>query len=261
MERPQGFIVDLDGTLYRGKEALPFARGFLEAVKTSGAPFLLMTNNATRTPEEVAAHLNGIGIPAAPRDVFTAAQAAAAYLAEQGGGRGRRVFCIGERGLIAALEQAGHTLCEEGADYVVQGLDRSFDYGKLTKAMSLIRGGAVFVQTNPDKRLPVEGGFIPGAGSIGAAVAVAAGVEPVIVGKPSPIIMKYALERIGLPPSRVWMVGDNVQTDIAAGQAAGCRTALVLTGVSSKAEGEAAQVELIADDLRTFAADTGLIGR
>ena len=256
MDYRQGFIIDLDGTLYRGSERLPYAREFVEAIRASGAPLLLMTNNTTRTPEDVVHHLNELGIPAMPQEVFTAAQAAARYLDERGGGR--RVYCIGEHGLSAALTENGFALVEQDADYVVQGLDRSFDYGTLSRALALIGGGAEFVLTNPDKRLPVEGRFMPGAGSIGAAIAAAAGVDPVIVGKPSTVIMNYALDLIGLPPSSVWMVGDNVHTDMAAGKAAGCRTALVLTGYSTRADGEAAQADWIGSGLKELAEHVGL---
>jgi len=229
----QGFIIDLDGTLYRGSERLPRAEAFIGALRRAGAPYVLMTNNSTRTPEEVAAHLNRLGIPADAGDVLTSAQATVRYL--DGLNEGRHVYCIGEKGLIAAIEQAGYVLTDREADFVVQGLDRSFDYAKLKRAMELIRAGARFVLTNPDVRLPAEDGFFPGAGSIAAAIETASGVAPVVIGKPSAIIMAFALERIGLPASDVWMVGDNMRTDMAAGRTASCRTALLLTGITDEA--------------------------
>jgi len=228
----QGFIVDLDGTLYRGNERLPYAVEFVQSVRRSGSPLLFMTNNSTRTPEEVAEHLRELDIQAHHNEVFTSSQAAVRYLEEDG--RGRKVFCIGEEGLVAALINAGYELADHEADYVLQGLDRKFHYDKLHTALRLISNGAAFIQTNPDVRLPVDGGFLPGAGSIGAAIATATDAAPVIIGKPSRIMMGFALERLGLPASSVWMVGDNMRTDMAAGYSAGCKTALLLTGVTNR---------------------------
>jgi 4-nitrophenyl phosphatase len=257
MANRQGFIVDLDGTLYRGKLRLPYAQEFIEAVKGSHSPLLFMTNNSTRTPEQVAEHLTILGIPAEPEEVFTAAQATALYLKDLD--KGQKIYCIGEQGLIEALNQAGFELTDTDADYVVQGLDKSFTYTKLETALFLIHGGAAFIQTNPDLRLPVDGGFMPGAGSIGAAIQAATGHHPTVVGKPSSIIMSYACERIGLYGKDVWMVGDNLLTDIAAGKAASCRTALILTGVSSREEGESVELDFMGYQLDEFARAIGLM--
>lgn len=257
-----GFIIDLDGTLYRGSERLPLAAAFINELRDSGVPYVLMTNNSTRTPEEVAGHLNRLGIPAAAGDVLTSAQAAARYLDDLN--EGKRVFCIGEGGLKTALEEAGCTFAERDADFVVQGLDRTFDYGTIKKAMDLIRGGARFVVTNPDVRLPTEDGFIPGAGSIAKAIETASGVQPVIIGKPSTIITGFALDRIGLPASSVWMVGDNYRTDMLAGHHAGCRTALLLTGITDAAsipalaEETGVTCDFVGEHLGEFMAHLGL---
>jgi len=237
----QGFIIDLDGTLYRGSEPLPHAAAFIDALRTAGAPYVLMTNNSTRTPREVADHLNRMGIPARPGDVLTSAQATVRYL--DGLHAGKNVYCIGEKGLVTALEEAGYALTDRAADFVVQGLDRAFSYAKLQKAMDLILAGARFVLTNPDVRLPTEDGFFPGAGSIAAAIETAAGVSPVVIGKPSAVIMEFALEMIGLPASDVWMVGDNVRTDMVAGRNASCRTALLFTGITDEASWPALAAE------------------
>lgn len=231
--KQQGYIIDLDGTLYRGNERLPYAAEFITALRQSGAPHVLMTNNSMRTPQEVAAHLNRLGIPAGPEDVLTSAQATVRYLDSLGGRR--NVYCIGEGGLTAALEEAGYTLTDRGADCVVVGLNRAFDYAMLKTAMELILAGARFVLTNPDVRLPTEGGFLPGAGSLGKAIETASGASPVVIGKPSAIITGFALDMIGLPPSDVWMVGDNMRTDMQAGKNASCRTALLLTGITDAA--------------------------
>lgn len=228
-----GFIIDMDGTLYSGKNPIPGACEFVARLREKGWPFLFLTNNASKNPQQVADHLQAItGIPAEGREVLTSGVAAARYIVEQN--RGKRVMCIGESGLVEALEEAGLELVEEECpDYVVQGIDRNFTYRKLELAVRHIRAGAVFVQTNPDHLLPTENGPIPSAGSIAAAITTAAETEPVLIGKPSPIITRYAIEQIGLEPGDIWVIGDNIRTDIGGGIAAGCKTALSLTGLAT----------------------------
>lgn len=180
-------------------------------------------------------------------------------------GKGKRVYCIGGTGLQQALLEAGLELTEDEADYVVQGVDRTFDYEKLTKAVRFILDGALFVSTNQDRLLPAENGFLPGSGSICAAIETATQTKPVVIGKPSPILMDYALRKIGLPKEDVWMIGDNIDTDIAGGKAVQCRTALVLTGVATKDNVDAWQAkagvkaDVTADDLEQLAHVLGLI--
>ncbi|WNR45697.1 TIGR01457 family HAD-type hydrolase [Paenibacillus roseipurpureus] len=225
-----GFLIDLDGTLYRGHEPIPGAAEFLQWLQQEQLPYLLVTNNSSRTPEQVAEHLQALGMEVPAAAVYTSSQAAAQYLTEQRAGK--RVHIIGEAGLRIALDAAGF---EEGTtpDYVVQGIDRSFSYEKLTTAVRHLSHGATYVLTNPDRLLPSDGGLMPGAGTLAASITAASGVEPVVIGKPSPIIMAYAIERLGLPAADVWVIGDNVHTDIRGGAMAGCRTALVLTGVAT----------------------------
>ncbi|MEX1029524.1 MAG: HAD-IIA family hydrolase [Paenibacillaceae bacterium] len=259
----KGFIIDLDGTLYRGGVRLPYAVEFVQAIRNNGCPLLFMTNNSTRRPEEVSDHLQEMGIQAYPHEVFTTSQATVRYLDEQQ--KGKRVFCVGERGLTSILTDAGYELSEVGVDYVVQGFDREFNYAKLLRAVTLIASGAQSILTNPDVRLPSDSTFLPGAGSIAAAIRTASDQEPTIIGKPSVIMMNYALERMKLSASEIWMVGDNVRTDIAAGNAAGCPTALILTGVSGINEYKRHQLELgkeadyIFATLEAFATHLGLV--
>ncbi|GIP41279.1 haloacid dehalogenase [Paenibacillus sp. J31TS4] len=227
-----GFILDLDGTMYAGNSPIEGADAFVGRLRSDGLPFLFATNNSSRRPEEVAAHLaHAARTEARVEEVLTSAQAAARYVAERH--PGARVYAIGEAGLAQALAEAGLTLTDDAPDFVVQGIDRHFDYAKLAAAVRHIRGGAGFVVTNPDHLLPGDGGLNPGAGSIAAAIRIASEAEPVVIGKPSPILLGYALERLGLSPQDAWVVGDNLWTDIKGGREAGCRTALVLTGVAS----------------------------
>jgi len=228
-----GFLLDLDGTLYHGDTPIPEAADFIRWLKQEGHPYVYVTNNSSRPPEQVAAHLGRVGIDAKPEEVLTSSQAAAMYMQEQN--QGSRVYLIGEAGLEQAMQDAGFEPVTDGpTDYVVQGIDRSFNYEKMARAVSLIRSGAGFIMTNPDHLLPWNNELRPGAGSIGASIERASQTEPVVIGKPSPIIMNYAIRKLNLPPEQIWVVGDNLLTDIQGGIAAQCRTALVLTGLINR---------------------------
>jgi len=150
---------------------------------------------------------------------------------------------VGEPPLIDALEQVGLTITGDSPDYVVVGFDRGFDYAKLTKACELIYAGSKFIATNPDKGLRVENAIYPGTGAIVAAVEAGCGVSPVIVGKPEKLIFEMALTRMGLKSDEVIAIGDNVDTDIPAAKNADIRSALILTGISSREDAEKADIQ------------------
>ncbi|KEO81249.1 HAD family hydrolase [Tumebacillus flagellatus] len=234
MQDIEAFLIDLDGTLYRGKEVIDDAPEFVKWLQTSGRRYLYVTNNSSRTPEQVAEHLRHLGIPARPEDVFTSSQVAAEYI-KTDGRSGKRVFPVGEEGLCTSLTEAGCEIVEDGpADYVVQGIDRGFSYEKLKKASLLIQSGATFISTNVDKALPTEEGLLPGSGSLAAAIRTASGEEPLVMGKPAARMIDFAVERLGVSKERSVVVGDNLETDILAGVNAGVRTVLVLTGFSKE---------------------------
>lgn len=225
-----GFIIDLDGTMYAGTKPIPGSAEFIKSLQSKGLPYFFLTNNSSRRPEEVAAHLEQVcGIPVKAEDIYTSAQAAARYIVDQR--KGNKVFPIGEAGLLAALEDAGLDTRSENPDFVVQGIDREFTYDKLQTALTHLLNGSGFILTNPDHQLPTEKGMTPGAGSLGAAIQAASRKEPVVIGKPSSIIMNYAIEKMGLPAEEIWVIGDNLRTDIGGGVAAGCKTALMLSGL------------------------------
>lgn len=230
---PRALLLDLDGTLYRGGERVPGADRLTAELKARDLPFWFVTNNSSRTPGDVAEHLRGMGIPADPEQVITSSLAAADYAKRNY--NGGTAYVIGEGGLRRALLDAGITLLSEGdtptPELVVQGIDRRFTYDKLTVAVRHIRGGASYVLTNPDLLLPSDGGLMPGAGSLGASLRAASSKDPIVIGKPSAILMDYALQRAGVGPEQAWVVGDNPATDIAAAKSAGCPSVLVLTGV------------------------------
>ncbi|MDR9854092.1 TIGR01457 family HAD-type hydrolase [Paenibacillus sp. VCA1] len=239
-EKTKALLIDLDGTLYHGKHRIPGADELIRTLKQQGVPYLFVTNNSSRTAEGVASHLIGMGIPAEPGDVCTSSLAAAEYIA--GESPGASVAMLGEEGLREALLDAGLHIVDENPQYVVQGIDRSFTYESLAQAVQWIRAGAAYVLTNPDLLLPSDHGLVPGAGSLAASIRAASGAEPVVIGKPSGHLIKYATDRLGISPGEATMVGDNMRTDIAAGAAAGCRTILVLTGLTTE-ENLEAQIE------------------
>ncbi|MBP1993371.1 HAD-IIA family hydrolase [Paenibacillus eucommiae] len=261
----KGYLIDLDGTLYRGNEPIPHAAAFIANLHRNQLPYLLVTNNSSRTSEQVSLHLAELGIDVPPGFIYTSSQAAAQYLLEHPENperseyaERRRVAVIGETGLKTALEAAGFELTEDNPETLVQGIDRDFTYAKLTAAVNHLRAGALYVLTNPDHMLPSGPGFMPGAGSLAAAITTASGVQPVIIGKPSPIIMNYAIRKLGLAASDVWVIGDNADTDIKGGELAGCKTALVLTGVATsdnvkeQLSRAGVQPHLICKDLHEF---------
>lgn len=226
----EGIILDLDGTVYWGDQEVAGASDFVRAQQAAGVRCLFVTNRSNRTPERIREQLQGYGIPCERDDILTSGQATAQYI-----GAGR-VFCVGEQGLVTALEEAGLVVTAEGAEYVVVSFDRFFTYEKMTTACRLIDGGAKYIATNPDKSLRTENGLVPGTGAIVAAVTAGSGVEPVVIGKPERLIFDMAVKRMGLGHDDVIAVGDNIDTDIPAGRKAGIRTVLMLTGISSRAD-------------------------
>lgn len=232
-KRTKAFILDLDGVVYRGSEAVPNASKRIAALREKGR-VLFLTNNSTRTRAEYVEKLLGFGIPAQVEDVVTSAYIAATYIREKS--PEAKVYVIGEEGLKRELEALGVKTGEEGCTVVLVGLDREFDYRKLTLAAELIRRGAEFVATNTDATLITEKGLLPGAGAMVAAVRAATGKEPVVVGKPSDIAADAVLKILGVEPREVLLIGDRLETDIAMGKKWGMRTALVLTGATSQEE-------------------------
>ncbi|USG66816.1 TIGR01457 family HAD-type hydrolase [Brevibacillus ruminantium] len=233
MKNYRGYLLDLDGTIYRGREVIPGAAAFLAHLRETGVPYLFLTNNSSAPPEQVAARLQTMGIPAEAEEVYTSAMATAQYLA-QVAPAGTPVYVIGEEGVRAELTKQGFVLTEKAARYVIVGIDRTFDYEKLTIAARALREGATLIATNRDAALPSEHGLTPGNGSLVAAVSVASGKEPIVIGKPETIIMRLALDRLGTAVAETLIVGDNLYTDIDAGAKSGIDSLLVLTGFSSK---------------------------
>jgi 4-nitrophenyl phosphatase len=231
MKNYKGYLIDLDGTMYRGSEQIAEACDFIKRLSEKGIPYLFVTNNSARTPDQVAAKLRDFNIPATEQQVFTTSQATANYIYEENSRA--TVYTIGEEGLRTALKEKGFKESDEEADYVVMGIDREITYEKLAVACLAVRNGAKFISTNGDIAIPTERGLVPGNGSITSVVAVSTQTTPVFIGKPESIIMEQALKVLGTERAETLMVGDNYDTDILAGINAGMDTLLVHTGVTT----------------------------
>ena len=229
----RGFILDLDGTVYLGERLIPGAREAIESLRAAGRRVCFLSNKPIQSRTDYAEKLTRLGIPAALDEVVNSSYVLAQYLA--GVRPGARCFVIGEPPLVEELRAAGLAPVDDArVDYVVVAFDRTFDYRKLDVALQAVtRHGAQLVGTNPDRTCPVEGGEIPdAAGMIGAVEGVTGRRVDPIVGKPSPITLRVALDRLGLPAGACAVVGDRLETDIAMGRTAGLATILVLTGIT-----------------------------
>jgi 4-nitrophenyl phosphatase len=240
----RGFLIDMDGVLWRGKLFLPGVKEFIETLRLREIPFLLVTNNSTVSPGSTVDRLAEIDISIEPDEVVTSAFATASYL-KSVLPEGSKVFAIGEKVVRGALKEAGFELLEghDSADAVVVGFDRHVNWHKMTEAVLAIHAGALFVGTNPDVSFPIEGGQAVGNGAIIRAVEAASSTEPVIVGKPEPLLFEQAVHRIGLQAEQILMLGDRLETDILGAQRAGIATALLLTGVTSRQEAGLSEIK------------------
>lgn len=230
----RNLIIDMDGVLYRGKEAIPGAGPFLEFLRRQGIGFMLATNNSTKTPAQYVEKLAGMGVIVQADEILTSAQATASYLSCMAPPEAR-LFVVGMDGLWAALRDAGFDLVEEAAEYVVVGMDFTVCYDRLARAALQIRAGARFIGTNPDRTFPSEQGIVPGNGALLAFLEAATGIEPIVIGKPEVAMMEQAMVRLGAEPATTAVLGDRLETDVLAGRRAGLFTILVLSGVTDRA--------------------------
>lgn len=231
MEKYNGYLIDLDGTAYKGEEVIPEAIEFVSRLENRGIRYLFVTNNSSKTPEQVADHLNKLGFRASPEVVFTASLAAANYLYEKR--PNARIYAIGEKGLKTALIEKGFELSDNRPDAVIIGIDREINYEKLAKACLAVRDGAEFYSTNSDSAIPTEKGLLPGNGALTSVISYSTQKKPIFIGKPYSIIMEQAHKKLGTPKNETIMVGDNYDTDILAGMRFGIDTLLVHTGVTT----------------------------
>lgn len=231
----KGYLIDLDGTIYQGKNRIPAGERFIKRLQEKGIPYLLVTNNTTRTPEMVQSMLtNQFHVETGIETIYTATMATVDYMNDMN--RGKTAYVIGETGLKSAIAAAGYVEELENPAYVVVGLDSQVTYEMLAIATLAIQKDALFIGTNPDLNIPTERGLMPGAGALNALLEAATRVKPVFIGKPNAIIMNKSLEVLGIQRSEAVMVGDNYLTDIMAGIQNDIATILVTTGFTRPEE-------------------------
>ena len=223
-----GFLIDMDGVIYRGGHLIPGADRFIHDLRKVDVPFRFLTNNSQRTRRDVVAKLARMGIEAEEEHVFTCAMATARFLAQQK--PGGTAFVIGDGGLLTALHQNGYAVVDHAPDYVVVGEGRTFNLELVEAAVRMILGGAKLIATNLDPNCPTQDGLRPGCGALVALLEIATGVKAFSVGKPSPVMMRAARKELGLSTDETTMIGDTMETDILGGAQLGFHTVLVLSG-------------------------------
>ncbi|MGE3410075.1 MAG: HAD-IIA family hydrolase [Pirellulales bacterium] len=229
-----GFLIDMDGVIYRGSELIPGAERFVRMLLDKDIPFLFLTNNSQRTRRDVATKLCRLGIEVQDRHIFTCAMATARFLAWQK--PGGTAYVIGEGGLLQALHKNGYSVVDHDPDYVVVGEGRSLSFEMLESAVRMILGGAKLIATNMDPNCPTANGTRPGCGATVSMLETATGLKAFSAGKPSPIMMRAARKELGLEASETTMIGDTMETDILGGVQLGYRSVLVLSGGTQLAD-------------------------
>lgn len=252
----RGLVLDMDGVLWHGDRALLGLNELFAALARLELPFVLATNNATKTVAQYVQKLARFDVRVRPEQILTSPGATAGYL-RQRYPEGTPVYVVGEVGLRQTLLDAGFRVIGPAdvraggaAEVVVGGLvTDTLSYELLALGSLLVRRGAAFVATNYDLTYPSEIGELPGAGAVLSVVASASGVQPTVVGKPHPAMFAEALRRLSTQPGETLMVGDRLETDIEGAAAAGLKTALVLTGVSQRGDIERVAPDYIFGDL------------
>ncbi len=231
MEKKMNYLIDMDGVLVQGKKLIPGADTFIESLKANAIKFLVLTNNSIYTQVDLAHRLHNTGIDVDADHIFTSAMATAYFMKAQK--ESGSAFVIGESGLNVAIHNAGYILTDENPDFVVLGETFDYNFRQVTKAVRLIMEGASFLATNPDPTGPSEKGITPACGAMAALIEKASGRSPFYCGKPSPFMMRSALNYLGVHSENTIMIGDRMDTDIIAGIQSGMETILVLSGVTS----------------------------
>ncbi len=229
MKKDTGFLIDMDGVIYRGGELIPGAKEFIEKLIREDYPFLFLTNNSQRNCRDVVAKLHRMGIHVQEKHIFTCAIATARYLASQK--PNGTDFVIGEGGLLTALHQNGYSIVDEDPDYVVIGEVRTILLESVDKAINMVMKGAKLIATNLDPYCPSSNGTIrSGCGAFVSMIELATERKAFSAGKPSPVMMRLAKAELGTRSFQTIMLGDTMETDILGGVQMGFKTVLTLTG-------------------------------
>lgn len=240
-EQHDGVLFDLDGVLYRGPEAVPGAPEALARLKEQGLKCAFVTNNASRSAEQIAGHLRELGIPAEAHEVYGSAPAGIRLMAEHVPAPAK-VLVIGSESLRALVEDAGYQVvqsADDQPDAVIQGFDPGLGWAQLAEASYAVNAGAPWFATNLDRSVPRERGIAPANGALVEAVSFGTDRRPLAAGKPEPVMFTQAGETLSLKSPLV--VGDRLDTDVLGGNRAGYATALVLTGATAEAQARSAE--------------------
>ena len=240
LENIRALVIDVDGVLWHGKQALPGVPAFFDFLSKHEIAFVIATNNSARPASDITFRLGRMGVNIDDDKVLTSAEATARALPRIAPNV-KRVFVVGGEGLVAALKQSGYEIVDHDADAVIAGLDLALSYEKLKRASFEIRQGAKFIGTNGDKTFPLEEGVAPGAGAILAAIQTATDVAPIVIGKPERAMFDIAIEKMHATRETTAMLGDRLDTDIDGAHRAGLKSILVMTGVTTPATLRAAQ--------------------
>ena len=230
MKTYKAYCFDLDGTVYRGKEGIPSAVAFIQNLQQQGIEPFYVTNNSSKTREQLQEALRAIGVEVPLHHIYSSALVTAKYVAMHFSGK--KVAMMGSEGIKLALLNEGIETVDDEPDVFVMGIDRTLDYMALAKATIAVQNGATFIATNQDIKFPTEYGFLPGNGSFARLVGEVAGVEPTYIGKPSPAMLDMIAMEHRYTKDEMVMIGDNYDTDIMCGIRFGCDTIHVNTGVT-----------------------------
>jgi NagD protein len=227
------YLIDMDGVLVHGKNAIPGASKFIQRLIKGGHKYLVLTNNSRYTPTDLQHRLQASGIDIDTNHIYSSALATAAFVKSQE--PNGSAYVLGDIGLYQALTDAGYTLTDYNPDYVILGETENYSYDKIIRATQLISEGVPFIATNPDPFGPGEHGMVPACGAVAAMIEKATGFTPYFMGKPNPLMMRSALRYLDEHSENAVMVGDRMDTDIKVGLESGLETILVLSGVTQPA--------------------------
>jgi len=231
IRKKQGFIIDMDGVVYYHKNLVPGVKDFVKWLQKEEKKFLFLTNSSERSPKELQRKLSHLGIEVAESNFYTSALSTASFLQNQK--PNGTAFVIGEPGLIKALYSEGYSMSDVNPDYVVVGETKNYSFEGVQRAVNFVREGAQLIGTNCDLVDKVEDGWFPACGSLIAPIELASGVKAYFVGKPNPLMMRSAMEKLGCTAEDSVIIGDRMETDIVAGIESGIDTVLVLSGVAN----------------------------
>lgn len=241
----RAIILDLHGVLFLQGKPIPETLEIVSQLHARRIPLFFVTNSSTSSRGRLVDQLTAYGIPCQHDNVISAGVATGTYLAE------RRAYesnigVVGQDGLRRLLKEAGFQRVTldfdtQPLDYLVVARDPGFNYAKLMAAWQALRNGATFLATSTDRIVPIAGGYVPGPGPLISALENASGVEPIVIGKPSPYIFGLLVRGTDLKPADVVVVGDSLETDVVAGREWGAATAVVLTGLIDRRQAEQAQ--------------------